>query len=69
MGRLKIKMSRLHTRLHYKWQSVRKFFGYKVIIKSTCGLCGKSMTYVPHGKMRCGISYEDGCPDKGDGGW
>ena len=43
---------------------------HKREIKTSCGVCGKDMTGVPLGGMKsCKITREEGCPDKGDGGW
>ena len=50
-----------------QWNDCHKEWDHAVI--SSCSTCGKDMTAIKHGKMKCGVTLADGCPDKGDGGW
>jgi hypothetical protein len=50
-----------------EWNTCYKEWDHAII--SSCSHCNRDMTAWPHGKFPCDISYEDGCPDKGDGGW
>ena len=50
-----------------EWNKCYKEWNHAII--SECATCGKDMTGYGHGEMPCYITHEDGCPDKGDGGW
>ena len=49
------------------WNTCYKEWDHSVI--SSCSHCNRDTTAWDHGTFPCDISYEDGCVDKGDGGW
>lgn len=50
-----------------EWNKCYEEWDHAIIV--SCSTCGKDMTGYEHGKFPCDISLENGCPDKGDGGW